>query len=65
MRMLYPNPGQDRTWTREKWKKIDAYCREIDRIIVPVTERITERALREVILFGHSEIRLEEGDLCS
>ena len=61
MRCIFPNPKDDRTWTRGYWKKMDQYCRTIDKIVTPLAETETQRQLTDLILYGYSISRIRSG----
>lgn len=52
MRLFQPNPGEDRTWTREKWKATDRLCRVASRRIEP----FYIQKVRELMIYGSTTI---------
>jgi hypothetical protein len=66
MRIMHPNPGTDRTWTRSKWKAMDGYCRTMSRLMqpyLPALERATTKALEDLLIFGTAKVRITAEDL--
>ena len=61
-RIMHPNPGADRTWPRSKWKAMDRYCRQMEPIIRPALDRVTMKAMEDLVMFGTAQIRITAGD---
>ena len=55
--VLKPNPGTDRTWTRDQWKKVHRYARVLTPMLnqaIPWGE--IEKAYTDLMLYGTASI---------
>jgi len=55
---ILPNPKEDRSWTRERWKKENQYCRILTNMVDPFIDDFTDKTFEELILFGYSEVKI-------
>jgi hypothetical protein len=54
---LNPNPGNDRTWTREHWKQVHRYCRVLTpKLNEAMPWKEIEKAHTDLMLYGTASI---------
>lgn len=59
---IKPNPGFDRTWDRERWKRESRMCRQFMRMMdpyLPEIERQAKEAFTNLVLYGRAFVRVK------
>lgn len=49
---IVPRVPEDRSMTREEWKKVSSYCRVASRVIGPPAEEAARNAMCDLMLYG-------------
>lgn len=57
--VLAPNPGNDRTWTKQKWILASRFCRTMSPVVSEMMAPIAKTAMFELAMYGYTSIRLD------